>query len=79
MADMRTQMAGGAVAEAREELRRIGVHPAAEAREPHRRGIVIERHHRPQPARAAALDDVAVMIEHGDREEARLGLDPRPF
>ena len=36
-------------------------------------------HHRHDPACDAAIDDVLVVIKHGDRKQPRLELDPRPF
>ena len=53
--------------------------PAALRAEPTRTGEMIEGHYRHEAALAAAFHDAAVVIEHGDRINAGLRLDARPF
>ena len=69
----------GAFAIAREAVDRFRILPSAVAREPERRGEMVERHHRHDAFREAAGDHAAVMIERGLGEEAFLRLDARPF
>ena len=78
-ADLRRKMPRRLSTIPRKPSRRLRVRPTSGGGKPPRRGEMVERHHRRQPAGAAALDHRLVVIQHGDREQSGLRLDPRPF
>ncbi|MEI9985630.1 MAG: hypothetical protein WDN69_22080 [Aliidongia sp.] len=79
IADQVTEPGRCPLCEAREQISAIGDLEAAAHREPARHGEVVVGDHRRQAASMAGLQQAAVAIEFGHREQPRFRLDPGPF
>ncbi len=67
------------LAVAGEAGRRAGVQPPPAGREPAGEGEVVQRHHRRQAGLAHRVGHPPVVVELALRDDALLGLDPRPL